>query len=40
MAPRWGNGAVDLLYLPTVLGVAVLSGLDVAGGRDGIRSGV
>lgn len=27
MAPRWGSGAVDLLYLPTVLGVAVLSGL-------------
>lgn len=27
MAPRWGNAAVDLLYLPTVLGVAVLSGL-------------
>jgi two-component system sensor histidine kinase KdpD len=27
MAPRWGNGAVDLLFLPTVLGVAVLSGL-------------
>lgn len=27
MAPRWGSAAVDLLYLPTVLGVAVLSGL-------------
>jgi two-component system sensor histidine kinase KdpD len=27
MAPRWGSAAVDLLYLPTVLGVAALSGL-------------
>ena len=27
LSPRWGNAAVDLLYLPTVLGVAVLSGL-------------
>jgi two-component system sensor histidine kinase KdpD len=27
MAPRWGSAAVDLLYLPTVLSVAVLSGL-------------
>jgi two-component system sensor histidine kinase KdpD len=27
MAPRWGNSAVDLLYLPAVLGAAVLGGL-------------
>lgn len=27
MAPRWGNSAVDLLYLPAVLGAAVLTGL-------------
>lgn len=27
MAPRWGTSAVDLLYLPPVLGAAVLSGL-------------
>jgi two-component system sensor histidine kinase KdpD len=27
VAPRWGNSAVDLLYLPSVLTVAVLAGL-------------
>lgn len=27
LAPRWGNSAVDLLYLPAVLGAAVLAGL-------------
>lgn len=27
MAPRWGNSAVDLLYLPAVLATAVLAGL-------------
>ena len=27
MAPRWGNSAVDLLYLPAVLGSAILGGL-------------
>jgi len=27
LAPRWGNSAVDLLYLPAVLGTAVLAGL-------------
>ena len=27
MAPHWGNSAVDLLYLPAVLGAAVLGGL-------------
>jgi two-component system sensor histidine kinase KdpD len=27
MAPRWGNSAVDLLYLPAVLGAAILGGL-------------
>ena len=27
LAPRWGSGAVDLLYLPAVLGSAVLAGL-------------
>ena len=27
LAPRWGNSAVDLLYLPAVLGAAVLGGL-------------
>lgn len=27
MAPRWGNSAVDLLYLPAVLGAAILAGL-------------
>ena len=30
MAPRWGNSAVDLLYLPTVLAAAVLAGLGPA----------
>lgn len=27
VAPRWGSSAVDLLYLPSVLAVAVLAGL-------------
>jgi two-component system sensor histidine kinase KdpD len=27
IAPRWGNTAVDLLYLPAVLGAALLGGL-------------
>lgn len=27
LAPRWGNSAVDLLYLPTILASAVLFGL-------------
>jgi two-component system sensor histidine kinase KdpD len=27
MAPRWGNSAVDLVYLPAVLGAALLAGL-------------
>jgi K+-sensing histidine kinase KdpD len=27
ISPRWGNGAVDLLYLPTILAAAVLFGL-------------
>ena len=27
IAPRWGNSPVDLLYLPAVLGAAVLGGL-------------
>lgn len=27
LAPRWGNSAVDLLYLPAVLGAAILGGL-------------
>ena len=27
MAPKWGNSAVDLLYLPAVLAAAVLGGL-------------
>lgn len=27
LAPRWGNSAVDLLYLPAVLATAVLAGL-------------
>jgi two-component system sensor histidine kinase KdpD len=27
LAPRWGNSAVDLVYLPAVLGSAVLAGL-------------
>ncbi len=26
IAPRWGSGPVDLLYLPAVLGVAILAG--------------
>ena len=30
VAPRWGNGAVDLLYLPTILASAVLFGLSPA----------
>jgi len=30
LAPRWGNSAVALLYLPTVLAVAVLAGLGPA----------
>jgi len=30
LAPRWGNSAVDLLYLPAVLGAAVLAGLGPA----------
>lgn len=30
IAPRWGNSAVDLVYLPAVLAVAVLSGLGPA----------
>lgn len=27
LAPRWGNSAVDLLYLPAVVGAAVFAGL-------------
>ena len=27
MAPRWGSAAVDLLYLPAVLGAAIIGGL-------------
>lgn len=27
IAPRWGNSAIDLLYLPAVLGAALLGGL-------------
>jgi two-component system, OmpR family, sensor histidine kinase KdpD len=27
LAPRWGNSAVDLLYLPAVLGAAIIGGL-------------
>ncbi len=27
LAPRWGNSAIDLLYLPAVLGVATIAGL-------------
>ena len=27
LTPRWGNSAVDLLYLPAVLATAVLGGL-------------
>gem|GEM_PF-747632 len=30
VAPRWGNSAVDLLYLPAVLGAAVTAGLGPA----------
>ena len=30
VAPRWGNSAVDLLYLPAVLGAAVFAGLGPA----------
>lgn len=30
IAPRWGSGPVDLLYLPAVLGVAVLAGFGPA----------
>jgi two-component system sensor histidine kinase KdpD len=30
VAPRWGNSAVDLLYLPAVLGAALLAGLGPA----------
>jgi len=30
IAPRWGNSAVDLVYLPAVLAVAVLAGLGPA----------
>ena len=30
LAPRWGNSAVDLLYLPAVLAVAATSGLGPA----------
>lgn len=30
LAPRWGNSAVDLLYLPAVIGAAVLAGLGPA----------
>ena len=30
MAPRWGNSAVDLVYLPAVLALAVLAGLGPA----------
>lgn len=30
IAPRWGNSAVDLVYLPAVLGTAVLAGLGPA----------
>lgn len=30
VAPRWGNSAVDLLYLPAVLAAAVLAGLGPA----------
>lgn len=26
IAPRWGNSAVDLLYLPAILGAAVIAG--------------
>ena len=30
VAPRWGNGPVDLLYLPAVLGAAIFCGLGPA----------
>ncbi len=30
IAPRWGSGPVDLLYLPAVLGVAILAGFGPA----------
>ena len=30
LAPRWGNSAVDLVYLPAVLGAAVIAGLGPA----------
>src|SRR5689334_1869950 len=30
VAPRWGNSAVDLLFLPAVLGAAVFAGLGPA----------
>src|SRR5215213_10230820 len=30
MAPRWGNSAVDLLYLPAVLAIAVRTGFGPA----------
>ena len=30
LAPSWGNAAVDLLYLPAVLGAAILAGLGAA----------
>lgn len=30
IAPRWGNSAIDLLYLPAVLAAAVLAGLGPA----------
>jgi len=30
IAPRWGNSAVDLIYLPAVLAAAVLAGLGPA----------
>ena len=30
LAPSWGNSAVDLLYLPAVLGAAILAGLGPA----------
>lgn len=30
LAPRWGNSAVDLVYLPAVLGAAVFAGLGPA----------
>lgn len=30
IAPRWGSSAVDLLYLPAVVGTAALAGLGPA----------